>query len=140
MLTKAELGAELRARREAVHIVNTGSRRGERSFNAARAGLEARGIHVVESYPVRAAQLPTRRRCRPSRALLCAPSSAKNASGSSRRPRFFDSDAATEDRKSPSQRPSANDGSANDGDSRPFRSYSLLKISLPKPWSPCRPA
>lgn len=59
MLTKAELGAELRARREAVLIVNTGSRRGERSFNAARAGLEARGIHVVESYPVRAgAQLP----------------------------------------------------------------------------------
>jgi len=33
-----------------------------------------------------------------------------------------------------------NDGSAADGDSRPFRSYSLLKISLPKPWSPCRPA
>ena len=26
-----------------------------------------------------------------------------------------------------------NDGSANDGDSRPSRSYSLLKISLPKP-------
>jgi len=53
VLTKAELGAEIRAKREAVLVVNTGSRRGEAAFAAARSGLESRGIRVVESYPVR---------------------------------------------------------------------------------------
>jgi diacylglycerol kinase family enzyme len=59
MLSKAELGAEIRRLREAVLVVNTASRHGERSFSAARAGLEKHGIRVVESYPVRTpSQLP----------------------------------------------------------------------------------
>ncbi|WP_440949827.1 diacylglycerol/lipid kinase family protein [Methanosphaerula subterraneus] len=53
MKSKQELAGILRQKRQAVLIVNTHSRKGEKLFQRARDLLQSRGIDVVASHPVR---------------------------------------------------------------------------------------
>ena len=53
MKSKQELGGVIRQKGQAVLIVNTHSRKGEKLFQRALALLQSRGIDVVASYPVK---------------------------------------------------------------------------------------